>query len=89
MKVKESLMLYSDKQIIINDDDIFEWVKYLISHNVDFYMLIDRNTNECLKICTNAEDADKYCQKLSRHLDTDVIFEYMENRKWQMKNIDK
>ena len=81
MKIKESSILYGDKQIEIVDDEIYKWVKYLTAHGVDFYLLVDREQNKALALKTSAEDASKECQRLSKQLDTTVIFEFIRNNR--------
>lgn len=81
MKTTVQSIYYGDKNIEISDPDIYSWVKYLTAHGVDFYLLVDRINNKALGIKTCAEDASKECQKLSKQLDTTVIFEFIHNNR--------
>ena len=84
MKMKESYFLYSDHNIIVEDDDMLSWIHYLCSKDVSFFIIVDRSTNKAYKIVTTIDDAEKACHKYNKQMQTNTfIYDFIDNSRKQ------
>ena len=83
MMTCKSLLYYSDHNIVIDDPDIYSWIRYLCGHGVSFYIILNRKENKAYKIVTSIDEAEKACHKLNKQLDcNDFIFDFIHNGEW-------
>jgi hypothetical protein len=82
MRTCKQLLYYSDKDIVIEDDDLYSWIKLLCSHGVSFFIIINKKENKAYKLCTDEEQAEKLCRNLNKQMDcNDFIYDYIHNSK--------
>lgn len=70
---------YSGHNISFTKEHV-ETIKELTCRGINYYMIINKRTNECIGICTDHEETHDRCVKLNKESNSqDYIYDFIKN----------